>query len=151
MWIAIGIFVVLAAFSIVWIIAERRWDGRQFFQKKRGDFVINIDAKSAIQLLAEQPETQPIDVRPEDKYRKSHIPRAVNCPLTQGEFDYSEIESTDRELPILVYCDGGYRSRKAITHLTKLGFTSIYHLHRGIISWKLRGGNCDEEETASTS
>ena len=43
----------------------------------------------------------------------------------------------DRNAPLLIYCDGGYRSRKALPQIKALGFQSIYHLHRGILSWNL--------------
>ena len=41
--------------------------------------------------------------------------------------------------PVLVYCAGGYRSRKAVSILRELGFVSIHNLHRGFHSWRLAG------------
>jgi rhodanese-related sulfurtransferase len=37
---------------------------------------------------------------------------------------------------VLVYCAGGFRSRKAVAKLKELGFKNIQHIHRGYMSWK---------------
>jgi rhodanese-related sulfurtransferase len=36
---------------------------------------------------------------------------------------------------VLIYCAGGFRSRKAVVVLKELGFENIQHLHRGYGSW----------------
>ena len=150
MWIAIGIVIAFAAFSALWMVAERTWDKGQFRESGAEGFVANIRARKAIQLLEEKPEVQPLDVRTSKKFRKEHLPGAIHAPLDSlGEIDAEQIQSLEKNRPLLVYCDGGYRSRKAIQSLKKLGFTSIYHLHRGILSWKLKGGSCDNGEASA--
>ena len=41
----------------------------------------------------------------------------------------------DRKKPVLVYCAGGFRSRKAVIVLKELGFENTQHLHGGYGSW----------------
>src|SRR5690606_21918530 len=79
----------------------------------------------------------PIDVRPPPHYLAEHIPGAINVPFLGANLEKAALTGVDRDRPVLVYCDGGYRSRRALPSLREAGFTSIYHLHRGLISWKL--------------
>lgn len=48
----------------------------------------------------------------------------------------SKVSALDKEKPVLVYCAGGFRSRKAVAKLKELGFQNIQHIHRGYMSWK---------------
>jgi len=41
-----------------------------------------------------------------------------------------------KDKPILVYCASGGRSPKAVTILANNEFENIYHLSRGISSWR---------------
>jgi len=59
----------------------------------------------------------------------------VNISLGDEAFD-SKIAPLNQAKPILVYCAGGFRSRKAVAKLKELGFQNIQHIHRGYMSWK---------------
>jgi rhodanese-related sulfurtransferase len=63
------------------------------------------------------------------------LPGAVNVSLGDAAFD-RKVGGLDRKRPILVYCAGGFRSRKAVERLKAMGFENIRHLHRGYMSWK---------------
>lgn len=118
-----------------WYLYEHRWDRRLFGHRSGSDFVINVRAGKAAGLLREA-GILPIDVRPAPSYRAGHLPDAVNAPF-EGVLDSTALKGIDRSCPVLVYCDGGYRSRRSIPSIQAAGFTSIYHLHRGILSWKM--------------
>ena len=66
------------------------------------------------------------------------MPRATNISMGADDFR-KRIAELDRARPVLVYCAGGFRSRKAVGVLQELGFESIHHLHRGYHSWRLAG------------
>ena len=138
MWIAAVVLATFLAATVLWHLFEHLWNRRLFHHTSEKHFAVNIRARTALQLIKDNPSVLPIDVRPEPSFAKSHLPGALNTPFTDATLNASELESIDRTTPLLVYCDGGYRSRKALPHLKKLGFHSIYHLHRGILSWKLR-------------
>lgn len=130
--------ITLAALGLLsggWYLYEHRWDRRLFGHRSSSDFVINIRAGKAAGLLREG-GVLPIDVRPAPSYRAGHLPDAVNASF-EGALDLDALAGIDRARPILVYCDGGYRSRRSIPFIQAAGFTSIYHLHRGMISWKM--------------
>lgn len=129
--------VTLSAMGLAcgWYLFENRWN-RRLFRHRRTGFILNVRARKAATLLREQ-RLLPIDVRPSRDYLAEHLPGAINAPFSGTTPDSNALASIDRDQPVLVYCDGGYRSRRSLLSLHAAGFTSIYHLHRGLISWKL--------------
>jgi rhodanese-related sulfurtransferase len=53
-----------------------------------------------------------------------------------GALLHGKVASLDKKKPVLVYCAGGFRSRKAVVKLKELGFENIQHIHRGYMSWR---------------
>ena len=76
-----------------------------------------------------------LDVRSEGEHAGGALPGAVNVSLGDPAFD-EKTGALDRTRPVLVYCAGGFRSRKAVDRLKAMGFENIRHLHRGYLSWK---------------
>ncbi|HRQ89109.1 MAG TPA: rhodanese-like domain-containing protein [Bacteroidia bacterium] len=126
-----------------WYLFEHFWDRRLFRRGSSEDFVANLRAKKAIRLWRETPGLLVLDVRPAGSWRAGRVPEAVNAPFgMDGEgFEEGSLDDLDRERPVLVYCDGGFRSRLALTALREAGFRHIHHLHRGILSWRAAGGD----------
>jgi rhodanese-related sulfurtransferase len=131
--IAVLVFGIIA---IAWYLYEHRWDRRLFGSRSGLDFVSNVRAKRAVALLHEH-ALLPVDVRPAPAYLSGHLPGAVNAPFLEGGLDPADLAGIPRDRPILLYCDGGYRSRRALPAIQEAGFRCIYHLHRGILSWKM--------------
>jgi len=73
-----------------------------------------------------------LDVRTPQEYVQGHLESAINIPLSDLPIRVGEIE---KDRPILVYCQTGYRSTQASTILVKAGFTKVYNLEGGIIAW----------------
>jgi len=133
------LLISLVAVSLIcggWYLYEHRWDRRLFAHRSETDFVQNVRARRAAVLVHEQ-NVLPIDMRPSTDYLVSHLPGAVNAPFIGTTPDTGALDGIDRTRPVLVYCDGGYRSRRSLPAIRAAGFTSIYHLHRGLMSWKI--------------
>ncbi|MDF2376712.1 MAG: rhodanese-like domain-containing protein [Verrucomicrobiales bacterium] len=134
----------LAAFALIsvgWHVFEGIWD-RSLFPKDSTELHSeNIGVRELRKLLEENPDLQLVDVRPRGSYESAHLAGAVHAPFRGGELTIMDPAALDPEKPVLVYCDGGYRSRTAIPAFKAAGFQEIYHLHRGILSWRLRGGD----------
>lgn len=125
---------VFGVASALWYWFEGRWDQR-LFADLPGGTCVNLDAAGAREWMRAHPQTQVLDVRSPREFRTGCLPGAVNLSL--GAPDFRErLSVLSRTQPVLVYCAGGYRSRKAVEHLRELGFTTIRHLHRGYLSWK---------------
>jgi len=122
--------VIVIAIVAGWYVYEGTWDRRLFTDGCR-----NLSASEANAWLREHPETQVLDVRSKSEFEGGALPKAVNISFGDESFD-SRVTSLDQAKPVLVYCDGGYRSRKAVHRLKQLGFRNIQHIHRGYMSWK---------------
>jgi thiosulfate sulfurtransferase len=73
------------------------------------------------------------DVRDQDSFEESHIANAIHLSMQKmQEF----CESSDKSLPILVYCYHGISSQSVAQHLIEQGFTEVYSLAGGFETWK---------------
>ncbi len=122
-----------------WHIFEFVWDRTLFSSTEEVVEVVNVSAKEAAQLIEDRDDLQVVDVRPEASFVSRHLPGAVNVKYGSGKLDKDATVKLDRTRPLLVYCDGGFRSRLSLSDFETSGFETIYHLHRGILSWRLRG------------
>jgi rhodanese-related sulfurtransferase len=77
-----------------------------------------------------------IDVRDPGEYGAGHILGAKNVPLSRLN-DAEVAKRKDR--PLIVYCEGGDRSGKAIAALKKQGFTRVVNLTGGLRAWQQAG------------
>lgn len=129
------IWILLISVAIVtgWFLFEGRWD-QQLFRTEPGRICANLRADEAQAWLREHPETQVLDVRSDAEFARGALPQALQISLGDPAFE-ERVAELDRSRPVLVYCAGGYRSRKAVEKLKLLGFANIQHLHRGYLSW----------------
>ena len=126
--------VIIAAVVGLWYWYEGGWD-RSLFKAAPGCVCGNLNADQANEWLREHPETQVLDVRSKGEFEGGALPKAVNISIGDEAFD-SKVVALDKAKPVLVYCAGGFRSRKAVVKLKELGFKNIQHIHRGYMSWK---------------
>jgi rhodanese-related sulfurtransferase len=126
--------VIIAAVVGLWYWYEGGWD-RSLFKASPGCVCENLNADRANVWLREHPETQVLDVRSKGEFEGGALPKAVNISIGDEAFD-SKVADLDKAKPVLVYCAGGFRSRKAVAKLKGLGFKNIQHIHRGYMSWK---------------
>jgi len=75
-----------------------------------------------------------IDVRDAAEYAKGHIVGARNVPLAQFEKRVGELEKL-RNRPLVMHCESGNRSAKALDILRKNGFEKLYNLSGGYAAW----------------
>ena len=73
-----------------------------------------------------------LDVRQPSEYEEEHIAGATLIPLTELPEQFRKLNP---ELPTLVYCKVGSRSRVASQFLVGQGFKEVYCLKGGIFAW----------------
>lgn len=129
--------VCVAGISSAWWVWESFWD-RRLFAPKAATWAVNLSARQARELLEANPDLQVLDVRMPQETAQGTLPGARQVPWGGASFRQS-LEAWDRSRPVLVYCAGGYRSRKAVRVLRDLGFRSVHHLHRGMMAWRWAG------------
>ena len=76
-----------------------------------------------------------IDVREPHEYATGHLPGAVNHPLSS--FDPLKLPEGK---PVVLVCQAGGRSAKALAVAQGAGHTNIVHFPPGTGGWKARGG-----------
>jgi rhodanese-related sulfurtransferase len=79
-----------------------------------------------------------VDVREANEFAAGHVLGARNVPLARMETAAAELMKK-KDRPVIVYCDGGDRSAKALAALKKQGFTRAANLSGGIKAWQDAG------------
>src|SRR5262245_23995468 len=80
-----------------------------------------------------------VDVRDPGEYSAGHILGAKNVPLSRlGDGTAGELAKR-KERPVIVYCEGGERSSKAVALLKKQGYTRVVNLTGGLKGWQQAG------------
>ncbi|WP_242204813.1 rhodanese-like domain-containing protein [Aestuariivivens insulae] len=97
-----------------------------------------IVSSEEMQTLLQKEGVQFIDVRTPEEYNEGFIPNATNINFLSPTF-LKDIESLDKEKPIIIYCRSGRRSGKCSKTLEEVGFKEIYDLEGGITKWKAQG------------
>ena len=70
-------------------------------------------------------------MRSTQEYKEYHLEGAISIPLYDLKENIEKIIS-NKTTTIIVYCQSGGRSKKAISILANLGYTKIYNLEGGI-------------------
>lgn len=91
----------------------------------------DIDYLVMKNMLKENNNIKVIDVRTQDEYNFHHIQGAINIPLQDITTKIQNVVSNKNDV-IIVYCEYGGRSRKALNKLKKMGYTNVYNLDGGI-------------------
>ena len=79
-----------------------------------------------------------VDVREPGEFGAGHILGAKNVPLARIEDGGSDLGKR-KDRPLIVYCDTGNRSAKAIAALKKHGFARVMNLSGGLGAWQQAG------------
>ena len=121
-YVAFGLFLLVTAYNYIKPSVKRNYTGF-----KTGEALDFIKSNKDITI---------IDVRDRKEYRKNHIKGARNIPLDQLE---KRKGTLTRKKPIIVYCQNGGRSARAIRKLELDGFTQLYHMDEGLRGWAREG------------
>ncbi|WP_291634388.1 rhodanese-like domain-containing protein [Clostridium sp.] len=95
----------------------------------------NVSAEEAYKLINNDSEFIILDVRTKEEYDGGHIPGAKLIPVQVLPMMIAEL-SKYKDKPVLVYCASGGRSPRAVDTLLNNSFKNIFHLSRGISSWR---------------
>jgi len=102
-----------------------------FPPQSEGDVVTHEELQSAL----EGDACALVDVREPHEYEAGHIPGAINLPLSR--FDPAELPTGK---PIVLVCQAGARSAKALNAALAAGVKEVRHYAPGTGGWRARGG-----------
>lgn len=77
-----------------------------------------------------------IDVRTQQEFANGHIKNAGQLNYYALDFN-KKLLMLPRNKPIFLYCNTGYRSKKAAKTLILNGYQQVYNLEKGIMAWNL--------------
>jgi thioredoxin len=88
-----------------------------------------------------------LDVRTPSEYGNGHLPRAGQLNYYNADFK-QKLLLLPKDLPVYLYCNTGYRSKRAAEILSENGYSRVYNLEYGIMEWNLENLPVVEEPGA---
>jgi len=100
--------------------------------RRKAQGVTNIEPQDAVKLI--NADALVLDLRSSESFARGHIVSARN--VSSDELSTNEDKYTkNKSRPILVLCDAGVTSAKAVDTLRKAGAENVYGLKGGIAAW----------------
>ena len=75
-----------------------------------------------------------IDVREDNEWNLGRIPTAIHLGKGIIERDIESV-AKNREMELILYCQGGFRSALAAESLKKMGYKNVYSMSGGFGTW----------------
>ena len=101
---------------------------KRFFRSSNND----INYNTMQEMIRNNSDVVIIDVRTTDEFEYNHLKGAVNIPLQDISENRIRRYVKSKSSIIIVYCEYGGRSRKAVNKLIKMGYENVYNLDGGI-------------------
>lgn len=94
-----------------------------------------VSATEASTVLADRaPEVVLLDVRTPEEFNEIRVPGSVNIDFYANNFA-AQLDQLPKDVPYVVYCRSGNRSSSTMDIMRDLGFTEVWDVDGGIISW----------------
>nr|WP_315464332.1 rhodanese-like domain-containing protein [uncultured Rhodoferax sp.] len=100
----------------------------------QGATAVGVDSAAAIQLINRE-KACVVDVSDAAEFAAGHIVGAKNLPLADLEAKLASAVK-NKTLPLVLVCQSGVRSAKAVGIAKKLGYEQAQSLQGGLKSWK---------------
>jgi rhodanese-related sulfurtransferase len=84
-----------------------------------------------------------IDVREQSEWAAGHARGAAHMGKGVIERDIEE-RFPDKNVPLILYCGGGFRSALAADNLQKMGYRNVASMAGGWRAWQAEGGPTEE-------
>jgi rhodanese-related sulfurtransferase len=110
--------------------------------------ISRITAPALAGQLTESPKPFILDVRSEKEWQSGHLACSHNIPLTHLRQRMTEVPS---DCPVVVHCEGGYRSAIGASLLAEAGRTNVHDLVGGIKAWIALKQPTEPDGTASAT
>ncbi|MGZ3157869.1 MAG: rhodanese-like domain-containing protein [Burkholderiaceae bacterium] len=121
----------------IWLVAVALISGGALlmpFLQRRGEKVSTLQATQ----LINQGKTLIVDVRDAEEYAAGHIRDSKNIPLNELPQRIAELDKF-KSKNVIVLCQSGVRSSKAVPQLKKAGFNEVVSLNGGLAAWLAQG------------
>ncbi len=97
--------------------------------------VVQVSADDAYAITSAPPaDLVVLDVRTPEEFAEGHLDNAVNVDFYANDFA-GNLAALDKNVPYVLYCRSGNRSGTTAEQMRSLGFTEVYEVDGGILSW----------------
>lgn len=97
--------------------------------------VITVSANDAYAITSAPPaDLVVLDVRTPEEFSEGHLDGAINIDFYGADFG-TNLANLDKDVPYVLYCRSGNRSGTTAQEMRSLGFTEVYEVDGGILSW----------------
>ena len=121
-YITFGLFLLVTAYNYLKPTVERNYTG--------------LKTAEAWELIKDNKNLVLIDVRSAADFRKNRIKGARNIPIEKMD---EKKNTLPRDKDIVLYCQNGGRSVRAIRLLELAGYTRLYNMDEGLRGWTRAG------------
>lgn len=90
----------------------------------------NIDAKTALAMIANDKNIKVLDVRTPKEIKEGSYPNSIKLDFNSKEFK-TGLNSLDKNDTYIVYCKSGGRSKKTVSRMKAIGFSKVYNMKEG--------------------
>lgn len=97
----------------------------------------DVSPQQAVLLINRQ-DALVVDVREQAEFAEGHLPAARNVPVKEIEARAADLKKFFKR-PLIVVCQHGDRSRRALEAFRKAGFTQVFSLAGGLKGWQGAG------------
>ncbi len=108
----------------------------QYLKPKEERKFTSLNTEEAYEKIRGERAYYIVDVRRRDEFKKGHLRKAKNIPL--DDFT-NRLNKIPRNKDVIIYCDMGSRSIRAVRYLEVAGHERIYHMHEGMRGWRKAG------------
>jgi phage shock protein E len=93
----------------------------------------------AAQVIADAPEGLVVlDIRTPDEFNAARLADAMMVDFYADDFA-AQLDTLDKDVPYVIYCNSGNRSSEAVKTMEDLGFVEVYEIDGGIANWYDQG------------
>jgi rhodanese-related sulfurtransferase len=103
--------------------------------KNLGQKFTKLSPGAAVQLMNNDDGVVFLDVREPGETAAGKITKAIQIPVGSVKARIAELDK-HKDKPVVVYCKTGTRSSIACNALTSNGFSDVYSLTGGLMSWQ---------------
>lgn len=104
--------------------------------RRKASGILAVEPNQAVKLINN--DATVIDIRSSEAFDRGHIVNARHIPSDELEAKKDSLKKYQNK-PLLIVCEGGITSTKAVNSLRRSGFESAYGLKGGMGAWAQAG------------
>ncbi len=98
-----------------------------------------VSPAEAAQVIADNPAGLVVlDIRTPDEFTQARLADADLVDFYEDDFA-AQLDTLDKDVPYVMYCNSGNRSSEAVKTMEDLGFVEVYEIDGGIVNWYDQG------------